>query len=123
MSNTGGDQGEGLEQRIRRCIREELDSASLYRRPNSNQTLVAQTRDLIQSSASFASRQLGEVTGTGSRPIDPSVVQQDISTVPARSITGRSHPSHPLRFPKRKTNTFSKKPSKKTKQAVCVLVR
>ena len=101
-----------------RCIREELTNNNAGVDRNSNQTLVGRTRDLIRSSATFASRQLGGVTG---RLPSRSSQQQNSSTsavsVPA-GRTDRSVPSHPLRFPKRKKNAPAKNSNKKKKQAI-----
>ncbi|XP_028412494.1 uncharacterized protein LOC114535330 [Dendronephthya gigantea] len=95
-----------LDERIRRCIREELTINTGQQR-NSNQALVARTRDLIRSSATFASRQLAAV---------PEVLS---SSTPSASPAGRSsHPSHPLRLPKRKQNALTKNNIKKKKQAI-----
>ena len=97
-----------LEETMRRCIREELSNNSSVNRANnsgvsnSNQTLVGQTRELIRSSASFASRQLSKVTG-GLPRLNQSPQQ----------VQNRSLPSHSLRFPKRKQNVAGKNNAKK----------
>ena len=48
-----------LDERIRRCVREELTISNAGVDRNSNQKLVTRMRDLIRSLVTFASRQLG----------------------------------------------------------------
>ena len=121
---------DSLDERIRRCIREELNNTSAVR--NSNQTLVGRTRDLIRSSASFASRQLNSRVGEAlpvsnrqnSNPShdhgyhDSPDRSSAVTMVSESTKTERSYPSHPLRFPKRKPNVSAKNSSKKKKQSI-----
>ena len=99
-----------LDERIRQCIREELTISNAGVDRNSNQTLVTRTRDLIRSSATFASRQLG-----GLSLWTPSASLAGRSASPAERS---SHQSHPLRFSKRKQNAPTKSNIKKKKQAI-----
>ena len=118
LKMAGNASSDDLDERIRRCIREELTNNNAGVDRNSNQTLVGRTRDLIRSSATFASRQLGGVTGG----LPSRSSQQQNSSTSAVSVragrTDRSVPSHPLRFPKRKQNAPAKSSNKKNKQSI-----
>ena len=90
------DNSDSLEDVVRRCVREELNTRGNI----TSQTLVNRTRNLIRSSASFSARQLGE---TGE--------QQSASTSEffrnAPAMSARAHDrstsltGHPLRKRKR----------------------
>ena len=87
-----------LEECVRQCIREELRRSSL---PQGHQSdLVQRTRQLISSSATALSRDLGRHTSSlSSRPNSGSNIQQTMST-PGSKRTNVNVPGHNFRIKK-----------------------